>query len=141
MQIADIMTRNPQSVQPGDTLQAAAQAMDGLNVGTLPVCQGGQLVGMLTDRDIVVRSTAAGQDPRNTTVADATTTAVHSVREDAPVQDAVRLMQEHQIRRVPVLDAADRLAGILSLGDLADASAPEAAPTLEAVSTPAAPDR
>lgn len=141
MQIADIMTRNPQSVQPGDTLQAAAQAMDELNVGTLPVCQGGQLVGMLTDRDIVVRSTAAGQDPCKATVADAMTTAVHSVREDAPVLDAVRLMQEHQIRRVPVLDAEDRLAGILSLGDLADVNAPEAAPTLEAVSTPAAPDR
>ncbi len=60
MQIADIMTRDPQSVQPGDTLQAAAQAMDELNVGVLPVCRDGQLVGMLTDRDIVVRSTAAG---------------------------------------------------------------------------------
>ena len=141
MQIADIMTRDPQSVQPGDTLQAAAQAMDELNVGTLPVCQDGRLVGMLTDRDIVVRSTAAGQDPRKATVADAMTTAVHSVREDAPVQDAVRLMQEHQIRRVPVLDAEDRLAGILSLGDLADAGLLEAAPTLEAISTPAAPDR
>ena len=141
MQIADIMTRNPRSVQPGDTLQAAAQAMDELNVGILPVCQDGRLVGMLTDRDIVVRSTAAGQDPCKTAVADAMTTALHSVREDASVQDAVRIMQEHQVRRVPVLDAEDRIVGILSLGDLADASAPEAAPTLEAVSTPAAPDR
>ncbi len=141
MQIADIMTRNPQSVQPGDTLQTAAQAMDELNVGILPVCEAGRLVGLLTDRDIVVRSTAAGQDPCRTAVADAMTTAIHSVREDASVQDAVRIMQEYQVRRVPVLDAEDRIAGILSLGDLADASAPEAASTLEAVSTPSAPDR
>ncbi len=141
MQIADMMTRDPRFVQPGDTLQAAAQAMDDLNVGVLPVCEAGRLVGLLTDRDIVVRSTAAGQDPGATAVADAMTTMLHSVRDNASVQDAVRIMQEQQIRRVPVLDAEDRLVGILSLGDLADASAPEAAPTLEAVSTPAAPDR
>lgn len=136
-----MMTRNPRSVQPGDTLQAAAQAMDDLNVGVLPVCEAGRLIGMLTDRDIVVRSTAAGQDPCKTAVADAMTTVVHSVQDTASVLDAARIMKEHQIRRVPVLDAEDRLAGILSLGDLADAGVGEAAPTLEAVSTPAAPDR
>jgi CBS domain-containing protein len=141
MHIADIMTRDPRSVQPGDTLQAAAQAMDELNVGVLPVCEAGRLVGMLTDRDIVVRSAAAGQDPCKTVVADAMTAMVRSVRDSASVLDAARIMQEHQVRRVPVLDADDRLAGILSLGDLADAGVPEAAPTLEAVSTPAAPDR
>lgn len=141
MQIADIMTRGLQSVQPGDTLQAAAQAMDQLNVGVLPVCRDGQLVGMLTDRDIVVRSTAAGQDPRGTTVAEAMTATVHSVRDSASVLEAVRIMQEFQLRRVPVLDAADRLAGIVSLGDLADAGTPEAAAKLEVISTPAAPDR
>lgn len=141
MQISDVMTSNPRSVQPGDTLQAAAQAMDELNVGVLPVCEDGRLVGLLTDRDIVVRSTAAGQDPCKTAVADAMTTALHSVQDSASVQEAVRIMQEQQIRRVPVLDAEGRLAGILSLGDLADANAPEAAPTLEAVSTPAEPDR
>lgn len=141
MQIADIMTRDPQSVQPGDTLQAAAQAMDELNVGVLPVCRDGQLVGMLTDRDIVVRSTAAGQDPRGTKVAEAMTAMVHSVRVSASLLEAVSIMQEFQLRRVPVLDAADRLAGIVSLGDLADAGTPEAAATLEVISTPAAPDR
>lgn len=141
MQIADTMTRGPQSVQPGDTLQAAAQAMDQLNVGVLPVCRDGQLVGMLTDRNIVVRSTAAGQDPRGTTVAEAMTATVQSVRDSASVLESVRIMQEFQLRRVPVLDAADRLAGIVSLGDLADAGTPEAAAKLEVISTPAAPDR
>ena len=121
MQIADIMTRDPRSVQPGDTLQAAAQAMDELNVGVLTVCEAGRLVGMLTDRDIVVRSAAAGQDPCKAVVADAMTTVVHSVQDGASVLDAARVMKEHQVRRVPVLDAEGRLAGILSLGDLADA--------------------
>jgi len=141
MKVADIMTPNPRSISPADTLQAAAQAMDELNVGVLPVCEGARLIGMLTDRDIVVRSTAAGQDPRTTTVADAMTAMAHSVTEDAPVLDAIRMMKEHQLRRVPVLDANDRLTGIISLGDLADAGTPEAADALEAISSPAEPDR
>ncbi len=141
MQIAEIMTPNPRFVQPGDTLQTAAQAMDELNVGVLPVCEDNRLIGMLTDRDIVVRSTAAGQDPRTTTVADAMTAMAHSVRKDASVLDAISIMKEYQLRRVPVLDVDDRLAGILSLGDLADAGTPEARDALEAISTPAAPDR
>ncbi len=69
------------------------------------------------------------------------TATVHSVRVSASVLEAVSIMQEFQLRRVPVLDAADRLAGIVSLGDLADAGTPEAAATLEVISTPAAPDR
>jgi len=141
LQVADIMTPNPRTAQPGDTLQAAAQAMDELNVGVLPVCEGGRLIGMLTDRDIVVRSTAVGQDPRTATVADAMTANAHSVREDASVLDAIHMMKEYQFRRVPVLDAEERLTGIVSLGDLADAGTPEAAGALEAISTPAAPDR
>jgi len=141
MQVADIMTPNPRSAQPGETLQAAAQAIDELNVGVLPVCEGSRLIGMLTDRDIVVRSTAAGQDPRATTVADAMTATAHSIREDAPVLEAIRMMKEHQLRRVPVLNADGRLTGILSLGDLADAGTPEAAEALEAISSPAEPDR
>lgn len=141
MKVADIMTPDPRFVQPSDTLQAAAQAMDQLNVGVLPVCDAGRLIGMLTDRDIVVRSTAAGQDPRATTVADAMTATAHSVREDASVLEAIQMMKEHQLRRVPVLDARDRLTGIVSLGDLADAGTPEAAEALEAISSPAEPDR
>jgi len=141
MKVSDVMTPDPRSVRPTDTLQAAAQAMDDLNVGVLPVCEEDRLIGMLTDRDIVVRSTAAGQDPRRATVADAMTALAHSVNEDDPVLEAVRMMKEHQLRRVPVLDANDRLTGIISLGDLADAGTPEAAGALEAISSPAAPDR
>lgn len=141
MQISDIMTPNPRIVRPGDTLQVAAQAMDELNVGVLPVCEGDRLIGLVTDRDIVVRSTAAGQDPRAATVADAMTTDPRTLRADASVTDALHMMEEQQLRRVPVLDGQGRLAGIVSLGDLAAAGTPEAADALEAISTPSEPDR
>lgn len=141
MQVGDVMTPNPQTVRPGDTLQRAAQAMDDLNVGVLPVCEGDQLLGMLTDRDIVVRSTSAGQDPRTAKVSDAMTGEARSLPTDAPVLEAIRMMKEHQLRRVPVVDQGGRLVGIVSLGDLADAGTPEAGDALEAISTPAEPDR
>lgn len=141
MQVRDVMTPNPRTVQPGDTLQTAARAMDELNVGVLPVVEGARLVGLLTDRDIVIRSTSAGQDPRTATVADAMTAEVRSLPEDAQVLDAVRTMEEGQLRRVPVVDAGGTLVGIVSLGDLAAAGTPEAGDALEAISTPAEPDR
>src|SRR5215213_5731070 len=137
MQIVDVMTPNPRTVQPGDTLQSAAQVMDELNVGVLPVTDGGRLVGMLTDRDIVIRSTSAGHDPRTATVADAMTGEVRTLPADASVLDAIRMMKEQQLRRVPVVDTGGTLIGILSLGDLADAGTPEAGDALEAISTPA----
>lgn len=141
VQIANAMTPNPRTVQPGDTLQTAAQLMDELNVGVLPVTEGSRLVGMLTDRDIVIRSTSAGQDPRTATVADAMTGEVRTLPVDASVLDAIRMMKEQQLRRVPVVDPVGQLVGILSLGDLADAGTPEAADALEAISTPAEPER
>ena len=141
MQIVDVMTPNPRTVQPGDTLQSAAQVMDELNVGVLPVTDGGRLIGMLTDRDIVIRSTSAGQDPRTATVADAMTGEVRTLPADASVLDAIRMMKEQQLRRVPVVDTGGTLIGILSLGDLADAGTPEAGDALEAISTPAEPER
>lgn len=141
MQISGIMTPDPRTVSPADTLQAAAQAMDELNVGVLPVCEGEKLIGLVTDRDIVIRSTAAGQDPRTATVADAMTTDPRTVAMDAPVTEALALMEDQQLRRVPVVDAGGKLVGIVSLGDLAAAGTPEAADALEAISTPAEPDR
>ena len=141
MQISGIMTPNPRTVQPGDTLQAAAQAMDELNVGVPPVCEGDRLVGLVTDRDIVIRSVSAGQDPRTATVADAMTTDPRTLNADDSVMDAIQMMEEQQLRRVPVLDGEGKLAGIVSLGDLAAAGTPEAADALEAISTPAEPDR
>jgi CBS domain-containing protein len=141
MKIAELMTPNPRTVRPNDTLQAAAQAMDELNVGALPVCENGRLVGMVTDRDIVVRSTSAGQNPCTTAVATVMTTAPYSLGSDALVRDALHVMQQHQVRRLPVLDGEGMLAGIVSLGDLAAAGTSAAAEALENISVPAAPDR
>ena len=141
MRIADVMTPDPRTVRPGDALQFAAQLMDELNVGVLPVVDGGELIGILTDRDIVIRSTSAGQDPNTAKVSDAMTTDAQTLQEDASVEEAVEIMEERQLRRVPVVNGAGRLVGIVSLGDLAASGTPEAADALEAISTPAEPDR
>ncbi|MFL5254270.1 MAG: CBS domain-containing protein [Rhodopila sp.] len=141
MKISDVMTPNPQTVTPGDTLQRAAQLMDELNVGILPVCESGRLTGVLTDRDIVVRSTSVGQDPCATRVETVMTIEPRSLRPDDSVQEALRLMEQQQLRRLPVLDARGTPVGIVSLGDLAAAGTPEAGEALEDISTPAEPDR
>lgn len=141
MTIGALMTPDPRTVGPNDTLQQAAQAMDDLNVGVLPVCEDGRLLGVLTDRDIVVRSTSAGQDPRTARVSEVMTTEPFSLQPDASVEDALRLMEEHQLRRMMVVDEAGALVGVVSLGDLAAAGMPDVADVLEAVSYPAEPDR
>jgi CBS domain-containing protein len=141
MKVNELMTPNPQTIRPDATLQEAARAMDELNVGVLPVCDNGSLVGLLTDRDIVVRATSAGQDPCTTTVATVMTIPPRSVRSDALLQDALQVMQQQQVRRLPVLDAEGMLVGIVSLGDLAAAGTSAAAEALEDISVPAAPDR
>jgi CBS domain-containing protein len=96
---------------------------------------------MLTDRDIVIRSTAAGQDPRSAKVLDAMTDDPRTLAMDMTVLDALRLMKDQQLRRLPVVDSTGGLIGIVSLGDLADAGTPEAGDALEAISSPAEPDR
>lgn len=142
MQIRDLMTRDVQTVGPADSIRRAAEMMDSLNVGSLPVCDGGRVVGMVTDRDITVRATSAGRAPDDCKVDEVMTTDVHCCYEDDVVTDVARLMGNVQIRRVPVLDADDRLVGIVALGDIAtEAKENAGGPTLERVSTPSRPDR
>ena len=143
MQLKEIMTPNVEVIHPEATLQEAAQKMKGLEVGPLPVCDGEQLVGMLTDRDITVRATAEGHDPKATKVQEVMTREVVSAFEDQDVTEAARLMEEHQIRRLVVLTRDQRLAGIVSLGDLAVHTRDEklAGEVVERVSEPAEPRR
>jgi CBS domain-containing protein len=141
MKISDLMTPNPRTVTAEDSLQHAAQIMDELNVGVLPVCENGRLMGVLTDRDIVVRSVSVGQDPFTTRVDSVMTIEPRTLRPDDSVQEALRVMEQQQLRRLPVLDARGLLVGIVSLGDLAAAGTPEAGQALEDISTPAQPDR
>jgi CBS domain-containing protein len=117
--VKDVMTPNAEVVSPGDTLELAARKMEELGVGPLPVCEGHRVVGVLTDRDITVRATAAGCDPKTTLVGDAMTLDVIRCYDDQDVREAARLMKERQVRRLLVMSRADDLVGIVSLGDLA----------------------
>lgn len=119
MQVKEIMSREVEVIHSHIPVQAAAVRMKTLNVGMLPVRDADRLVGMLTDRDIVVRAIAGGMDPSKTKVEDILTPDVIYCFEDQDVGEAAKLMQEKQIRRLIVLNRDKRLAGILSVGDLA----------------------
>lgn len=140
MKIENVMTRDVQVVSPKAPIQEAARLMDELNVGALPVCDGDTLVGMVTDRDITVRVTAAGLGP-DTKVAQAMTADVRWCYADDDLEELTRTMGDLQIRRIPVVDANRKLVGIVSLGDLADDRVSGAEKTLRRISTPAEPDR
>jgi CBS domain-containing protein len=139
MLVRDIMTANVEVIGPGDTLEHAARKMEELAVGPLPVCEGNRVVGMLTDRDIAVRATAAGCDPKTTLVGDAMSVEVACCFEDQEVLEAARLMKGLQIRRLPVVSRAGDLLGIVSLGDLATEAGDQGRPgeVLREVSRPA----
>ena len=143
MQLKDVMTRNVEVIGPEATLADAASRMDALDIGPLPVCENDRLVGIITDRDITVRSTAMGEDPKTTHVRDAMTRDVLCCHEDDDVREATRLMERNQVRRLPVLNREDRLVGIVSLADLAVWTGDEqlSGEVLERVSEPAEPDR
>jgi CBS domain-containing protein len=119
MKIKDVMTTGVECVRPETTLQEAAASMKSLNVGPLPVCEGDRPVGIITDRDIVIRAISEGRDPRTTPVKDVMTKDVVTVLETDDVKDAARLMKDRQIRRVVVVGGDKRVVGIVSLGDIA----------------------
>lgn len=119
MKVRDIFTRDPEVIRPRSMICEAAQAMRERDIGMLPVCDGQRLVGALTDRDIVVRAVARGYDPLTTVVSEVMTSEVYYCFEDDDVVEAARIMEEKQIRRLPVVNRDKRLVGILSLGDLA----------------------
>ncbi|MDR7268635.1 CBS domain-containing protein [Pelomonas saccharophila] len=117
--IADIMSTDVRTIQPQESLRRAAQCMQELDVGALPVCDGERLLGMVTDRDITVRGIADGLHPDHACVSDIMSPQVETCTVDQDADDAKRLMGAKQLRRLPVLDRTGRLVGIVSLGDLA----------------------
>lgn len=119
MLVKDAMTRWAERVAPGDSLEAAAQAMRTAAIGALVVCERDRPVGLITDRDIVVRGVALGLDPERTPVCDVMTPQVFCCCEDDDLLAAAALMEERAVRRVAVLDAEERLVGMLSVDDLA----------------------
>ena len=134
--IADIMTRSLATVRRDETLQAAAQRMKEMDVGSLPVLDGKAVAGMVTDRDITIRGVAAGMIPQESLVADVMTAEVRCCRVDDSVEQVMDEMGDLQVRRLPVLDAKNEIVGIVSLGDLATRQSAHTDETLREISTP-----
>jgi len=143
MRVSEVMTRSPECIRPTATVHEAAGRMKTLDVGSLPVCDNDQLIGLITDRDIALRSVAEGQDPRSDPVRDTMTPGIVYCFEDQDASEAAKLMSEKQIRRLPVLDRNKRLVGIVSLGDLAVEARDEkiAGDALKDISEPSDPSR
>jgi CBS domain-containing protein len=118
MKVSEAMTRNVEIIDPDQPIQKAAQRMGDMDVGSLPVGENDRLVGMVTDRDIAVRAVALGKPP-STPVRDVMTADVCYCFEDEDVAAVADNMADEQVRRLPVLNRAKRLVGILALGDLA----------------------
>jgi len=117
--VQDVMTQNPRTVEAAQMVVDAARLMRDENVGIAPVVEGGRLVGTLTDRDVAVRVVAEGRDPGSTSVRDVASTDLVTVDPQQDFEEAVRLMAEHQVRRLPVVEEDGRLVGIIAQADVA----------------------
>jgi CBS domain-containing protein len=118
MKLRDIMTTDFCCASPSDSLSKVGSEMKRHNVGIMPVCQNGNLVGVITDRDIVVQCVAAGVDPKDCKVGSFMTKELIQASPDMDIGDAARLMGDEQVRRLPVVEGG-RLVGMVSIGDLA----------------------
>ncbi|PYG87618.1 CBS domain protein [Ruminiclostridium sufflavum DSM 19573] len=118
MKVKDIMTKNVTYVNPATTVTETAHLMQMHNIGAIPVCDQSGVVGIVTDRDIVVRSVAPGKNPQMTAVKDVMTAGVSTVSPEMDMKEVAKQMASSQIRRVPVIDN-NTLVGIVALGDVA----------------------
>ena len=135
--ISDVMTAHARCIGPDSTLVDAARQMRELDVGSLPICDNDRLAGMVTDRDLVLRGIGEGLDPRSTPIRDVMSPGIVYIFEDQDVEEAARVMEVKQIRRLPVLNRDKRLVGIVSLGDLAvEAGAALSGEALQEISQP-----
>lgn len=119
MLVKDIMSHDVEFVTNENTLQEAAEKMKDLDVGELPIIVGNEAVGVITDRDIVIRGVAHGLVPNAATVVDAMTEGIIACKEDDTIEEVARTMSSKKVRRMPVMDADGKLSGMVSLGDLA----------------------
>ncbi|HEX8818600.1 MAG TPA: CBS domain-containing protein [Archangium sp.] len=139
--IREVMTRDVEVINPNDTLRDAAEKMRSLNVGPLPVCDGQRVLGMITDRDIVVRAIALGRDPNTTQVADAMSSGIEYCFDEDDVDDVLNRMKETQIRRFIVVDQDKKLVGIVAIGDLSgEVSQEKVGEALSGISEPSSPN-
>ena len=122
MKVQDIMTTKVKSILPTESLRAAARTMKELNVGALPVIKEGKLLGIITDRDVSVFAIAMGYDAQGTEIQKVMTKEVFTCTENQTIIEAARIMEEHNIRRLAVMDDTDTVAGFLSVDDIAHVS-------------------
>jgi CBS domain-containing protein len=133
--VAEVMSRGVRTMSPDDTMRRAAKAMDEFDVGVVPVCDGERLVGVVTDRDITVRGVANGYSAESTRLNEVMTKDPLWCFDDDPLEQAMEVMRDGQIRRLPVVDRDRRLVGILSMGDVATtAGTADVAETLACIS-------
>jgi CBS domain-containing protein len=139
--ISDIMTREVKVISPDGNVQQAAQMMRDQDIGSVPVCNGKKLVGMITDRDIVIRTLADGKSPANTKVSEVMTDDVFWCFEDQTAGEVLQQMGDQQIRRIPVINRDKELCGIVSLGDLATRVSADTDDALEEISASVPPNQ
>jgi CBS domain-containing protein len=117
--IRDAMTSNPRGVETSTPVVEAARLMKSEDVGSLPILEGERLVGMVTDRDIVLRVVAEGKDMQSSTVGEIASRDLVTIDPQQDLDEALRLMAQHQVRRLPVVEEDGRLVGILAQADVA----------------------
>ncbi len=125
MKVKDMMHRGAEFVAPNATLQQIAKKMRDFDVGAIPVCDKGKPVGIVTDRDITIRALANGKDASKVEAKDVMSRNVVFCRDSEEAEDAIRIMEDNQVRRLPVLDEGQKLVGMVSLGDISHALSQE----------------
>jgi CBS domain-containing protein len=117
--IRDLMTPNPRSLESGSTVMEAARLMRDEDVGSIPVTEGHKLVGTVTDRDITIRVVAEGKSPESVTVGEIAARELVTIDPQQDLDEALRLMAQHQVRRLPVVEEDGKLVGIVAQADVA----------------------
>lgn len=120
MKVGDAMTPSPRTVQPSSTVVEAAQLMKSEDVGIVPIVEGDRLTGVVTDRDVTIEVVAERKDPESTTVGEIASSNLVTVDPDQELDEALQLMAQHQVRRLPVCEEDGRLVGILAQADVAE---------------------
>jgi CBS domain-containing protein len=125
MKVKDAMHQGAEWVEPQTPIDEIARKMRDLDIGAIPVGENDRLIGMVTDRDIACRAVANGTDPGKLTARDVMSKGILYCRETEDLEDAMRIMEQKQVRRLPVINDRKRMVGMLSLGDIADAASHE----------------
>src|SRR2546429_1408556 len=123
--VQELMTSNPCSIDSNKSVAYAAKMMRDENVGLAPIVEGDRLVGTVTDRDVTIRVVAEGKDPESTKVKEIASTDLVTVDPQQDLDEALRLMAQHQVRRLPVVENEGRVVGVLAQADIAEEAKPK----------------